>query len=439
MKERLQNFGKSIGSHTLLFLRWLILGVLLGVVGGLIGTLFSKSVAYVTNVRTEYSWLVFLLPLGGLVSVALYKLCRLGGVGTNQVFESVRKEKTVSPLLAPAVFVASCITHLLGGSAGREGAALQLGGSVSALFAKIFRLDEKSRHIITMCGMGAFFSAIFGTPLGAFVFAIEVVSVGHFCSAAIFPGLISSATAFFVAHSLGAEAERFPLTAVPELSLKTMGLVLLIAMIGALVSILFCHSLHYTSKIFKKWFQNEYLRIAVGGVLIALLTLAVGTDYNGGGIDVMLRIFETGDVRYEAFALKIIFTAITVAAGFKGGEIIPTLFIGATLGGALGTLLGLSPAFGAAVGIAALFCGVTNCPIATIILCIEMFGAEGSVCFALAAITSFLLSGNVSLYTSQRVVFSKWTEQLNNDGKESADEGTFSCADSAAQLDQKIS
>ena len=404
---------KNFKDYLLLFLRWLILGIILGLVGGLIGVLFSKAIGMVTQLRGEHNWLVFLLPLGGLATVAVYKLCRIDGVGTNHVFESVRGEKSVSFLLAPAVFACSCITHLCGGSAGREGAALQLGGSVASLLAKVFRLDEKTRHVITMCGMGAFFSAIFGTPLGAFVFAIEVVSVGHFCSTAIFPGLISSVIAFLVAHSLGAEAERFPLTAVPQLSLKTIALVLLLAVICALVSALFCYCLHYTSERFDKWFKNDFLKAAIGGALIVVLTMIVGsTDYNGGGVDVILRIFETGDVRYEAFALKIIFTAITVAAGFKGGEIIPTLFIGATLGGALGALIGLSPAFGAAIGIAALFCGVTNCPIATIILCIEMFGAEGSIYFALAAITSFLLSGYVSLYSSQKVVFSKWSEEL---------------------------
>jgi H+/Cl- antiporter ClcA len=301
----------------------------------------------------------------------------------------------------------------LGGSAGREGAALQLGGGVATLVGKVFRLDEKSRHVITMCGMGAFFSAIFGTPLGAFVFAIEVVCVGHFSSVAVFPGLVSSVTAFWIAHSLGAEAERFPLNSVPELSFKSFGITLLVALAGALVSVLFCYALHHTSRAFSKWFKNEYLKIAVGGLMIALLTVIVGTgDYNGGGINVIMRIFENGEVRYEAFALKILFTAITVAAGYKGGEIIPTLFIGATLGGALGVLLGISPAFGAALGMAALFCGVTNCPIATILLCIEMFGADGSIYFALAAITSFLLSGYVSLYSSQKVVFSKWCEEL---------------------------
>ncbi len=413
MKQVLKNWAKNIGKYGLVFLRWLLLSVVLGLVGGVIGTMFSKSIGYVTSVRMQHQWLIFLLPLGGIVTVAVYKLCKINGIGTNQVFQSAREQKRVSPWLAPAVFICSCLTHIFGGSAGREGAALQLGGGVASLFAKIFHLDEKTRHITVLCGMGAFFSAIFGTPLGAFVFALEVVCVGQFCTAAFFPGLVASITAFFVAHSLGAEAERFSLTQVPSLSFKTFIQVFALAIVSALVSALFCYAIQYTSKAFKRWFQNEYLRISVGALLIILLTLAVGNmDYNGGGIDVILRIFEEGQVRGEAFALKIIFTAITVAAGFKGGEIVPTLFIGATFGAAFGGLVGLSPAFAAALGMAALFCGVTNCPIATILLCIEMFGAQGSIYFALAAVISFLLSGYVSLYSGQKFVFSKWTDEL---------------------------
>ena len=413
MKQILKIWIKNIGKYGMLFLRWLLLGIVLGLVGGVGGTLFSKSIGFVTSLREQHHWLILLLPVGGIITVTVYKLCKISGVGTNQVFESAREEKSVSPWLAPAVFVCSCLTHLFGGSAGREGAALQLGGGVASLFAKIFRLDEKTRHIAVLCSMGAFFSAIFGTPLGAFVFALEVVCVGQLCAAAIFPALVASVTAFFVAHSLGAEAERFVIEKVPELSLQTFVQVFVLAMVGAFVSVVFCYTIKYTSRFFKKWLVNEYLRTVVGAVLIILLTWAVGTmDYNGGGIDVILRIFETGEVRGEAFALKIIFTAITIAAGFKGGEIVPTLFIGATFGAVFGGLVGLSPAFAAALGMAALFCGVTNCPLATIFLCIEMFGAQGSIYFALAAVVSFLLSGYVSLYSGQKFFFSKWMDEL---------------------------
>lgn len=406
---------KELADHfkacVLAFLKWLTLGIIIGALCGVVGAAFSKSVEAVTAIRGARPWLIYLLPVGGLVSVAVYKLCKVSGIGVANVFESVRTEKPVPVLLAPAIFTGSVITHLFGGSAGREGAALQLGSSIASLIGKALRLDEKTRHILTMAGMGAFFSAIFGTPLGAAVFALEVISVGYICSAAIFPCLVSSVTAYGIGALLGVHAERFSVTSTPELNFDTLWRVAVIAVAGALVSRLFCSSLHHTEHIFKKLFKNEFLRIAVGGVVVIALTLLVGTrDYNGGGIDVINRIFESGDVKYEAFILKIIFTSITVAAGFKGGEIVPTFFIGATLGGAVSVILGLNPALGAAVGMAALFCGVTNCPLATIVLSIEMFGTDSMVFCALAAVTSFLLSGSTGLYAAQRMVFSKYNE-----------------------------
>lgn len=402
----------SAKEYALAFLRWLALGILVGLACGLLGALFAKSVSFVTLLREENPWLLFLLPIGGLASVGIYKLCRVEGYGTNQVFESARTDKKVPFLLAPAIFIGSVITHLFGGSAGREGAALQLGGSISSVISKGLRLNENARHILTLCGMGAFFSAIFGTPLGACVFALEVVSVGHFCSAAFFPALISSVTAYGVSVSLGVAPERFIISSAPDFSLDILWRVAIIAIAGALVSIFFCKALRFSEEIFEKYLKNPFLRIAVGGIFIVLLTLLVGTtDYNGGGIEIINRIFTSGTVRYEAFLLKIVFTAITVAAGFKGGEIIPTFFIGASLGGALALLLNLNVSFGAAIGMAALFCSVTNCPIATIILSVELFGSESIIFLGLAAIISFLLSGKSSLYSSQRLEYSKLNEE----------------------------
>jgi len=398
--------------YILAFLCWLGLGIIIGAVCGVVGAAFAKSIEFVTELRAQVSWLLYLLPIGGVAIVWLYKLCHVTGMGTNQVFESVRSEKPVSPFLAPAIFIGSVITHMFGGSAGREGAALQLGGSISTMLAKVFHLNEKARHVLTMCGMGALFSALFGTPLGACVFAIEVVSVGSLCSAAVFPGLVASLTAFEVSTLLGVAPERFVPAIVPGIGVDALLRVAVIAVAGAVVSVIFCKAMHFAAETLEKIFKNPYLRAAVGGAIVILLTLVVGTtDYNGGGINVIARIFETGEVVSIAFILKIVFTAITIGAGFKGGEIVPTLFIGATMGGVLAPLVGLNPGFGAAVGIAALFCGVTNCPLATMLLSVEMFGAEGMIFYALSAGISFLLSGYASLYTGQQFAFSKLTDE----------------------------
>ncbi len=415
MKDVVKDYSKAAVIYLLAFAQWLALGLTVGIVGGIIGTGFSKSIIFVTELRSDYPWLVLLLPLGGLLSVAIYKLCKVTGIGTNEVFKTVRTEKKVPYLLAPAVFVGSTLTHLFGGSAGREGAALQLGGSVSSLFGRILHLDEKTQHILTMCGMGALFSALFGTPLGACVFALEVVSVGHFCSAAFLPAIVSSVTAYGVASFFKVHPERFVLTVDPELGVGVMWRVVVIAIVCAVVSFIFCHLMHFSEHIFKRFFKNEYLRILVGGALIVGLTIVIGnSDYNGGGVEVINRIFEGGGVRYEAFALKMLFTAITIGVGFKGGEIIPTLFIGATLGAAVGGLIGLDAGLSAAVGMSALFCGVTNCPLATIVLSVELFGGKGLIFCAISAIISFLLSGNASLYTSQKLVYSKLNDEEIN-------------------------
>lgn len=406
------NFNKA-KSFAAAFFCWLIAGIAVGVLCGLIGAAFSKSVSFVTELRAENDWLIYLLPVGGLLSVAVYKLCRVSEVGTNQVFDSIRSEKPLSFLLAPAIFIGSVITHLFGGSAGREGAALQLGGSVSALVSKLLRLDDKTRHILTLCGMGAVFSAIFGTPLGACVFALEVVSVGQICSAAIFPSLVSSVTAYLIACRFGIKPERFHLDFVPELSFDSLWRTAAVAVVTAIVSMLFCHAMHLSHKAAEKHIKNPFVRIFAGGVIVVLLTLIVGTrDYNGGGIEIIEGIFENGNVRPEAFILKIIFTVITISAGYKGGEIVPSLFIGATLGGALSSFVGLTPAMGAALGMSAFFCGVTNCPIATFFICTEMFGAQGMIFYAVAAAVSFVLSGYSSLYHSQHLVYSKLKEEI---------------------------
>ncbi len=400
-------------SYITAFIKWSALGIIMGILCGLVGAGFSKSITVVTDLRAQNPWTLFLLLPFGILTIFLYKLCRVEGLGTNQVFDSVRDENKITFKLAPAIFLSSVMTHLGGGSAGKEGAALQLGGSISSVVCKALRLDEKTRHILTMSGMGALFSAVFGTPLGACVFALEVVNVGHFCSAALFPSLVSSVVAFSLSASLGTPAECFDIGKLPRFSFDTMWRVTVIAIVGALVSVVFCVSLHAMTHLFDKAFKNTYVKTSVGALIIIALTAIVGSfKYNGGGMDTIVSVFEHGTVEYEAFLFKILFTAITVAAGFKGGEIVPTMFVGVTLGSLLSLVVGLPVPLCAAIGFCALFCGVTNCPLATIILAIEMFGSDGAIFFALSTVISFLLSGKFSLYSSQQFIYSKLNETL---------------------------
>lgn len=381
------------------FLKLFAASLIMGIICGAVGAAFAGSISFVTALRAEHSWLLYLLPIAGLATVLLYNALKVSNQNTNRVLESVKTEKKISLKLAPAVFAASVLTHLCGGSAGKEGAALQLGGSIAYPVSKIFGFDENERHTVVLCGMAALFSAVFGTPLGAFVFALEVVCIGKACVRSAFPVLASSLLSFGTAQLLGAHAERFDIGAFPEISFSLVWKFGVICICGAAAGFIFCRALHFCEHLFKRLFKNAYIRIFLGGALIVLLSAAVGSsDYNGGGMHIIERIFETGEVRYEAFLLKIIFTSLTVAAGFKGGEIVPTFFIGAALGGALSVLLGISPAFGAAVGMVTLFCSMTNCPIASAVLAAELFGIKGIVFYAAASAAGFFLSGKGSLY-----------------------------------------
>ena len=394
------------------FAKWTFFSLIVGCVGGGVGALFAHLIAFVTDVRMNNEWLLYLLPLGGVAIALIYHLLKVEHQGTNQVFEAVRSEKRVPCRLAPAIAISAGITHLLGGSAGKEGAALQLGGSVATLIGRIFRCDDKDRHILTVSGMAAVFAAVFGTPMGAAVFAVEVVSVGYVSLSALYPSFASALVAYLFAVRLGVHPERFNVDIIPEISAVYLGKVLVLAVVVAVVSIVFCLAMKHSHEAFEKYIRNPYIRAVVGGVVVIALTLLVGTrDYNGGGMHIIEGIFHGEEVSKWAFLLKIIFTAVTIGSGFKGGEIVPTLFIGATLGFTMADIVGMPVAFCAAIGMVALFASVTNCPIATVFLAAELFGAEGLLYYALAIFVAFVLSGYFSLYTGQKIVFSKIKEE----------------------------
>ena len=380
------------------YLSILLISLTLGLCGGVVGAVFFHLFTAVTNLRTANPWLVFLLPIGGLLTVKIYKLLKTEGLSTDSVLKSLKGEKRVSPWLLPAVFVSSLLTHLFGGSAGKEGAALQMGGAVSSLLSNKFKVDESKSDIGTVCGMSAFFSALFGTPLGASVFAAEVVFLKKQSYKWLIPSLLSGFTAFLISGVLGVHPERFSLS-LPAFDFSLFWKTGVIILVCSAVCILFVFTLEKTKELFRKIFKNPYVRIAAGGILIILLTVIEGSgDYNGGGMNIVEKIFSHNTVKYEAFLLKIIFTAITVAAGFKGGEIVPTFFIGATSGGALALLLGVPVPFGAALGMAVLFGGATNCSLSAILLCGEMFGFKGIAYFTFAAVVAHLLTGKNRLY-----------------------------------------
>lgn len=404
----------SILKYVFAFVKWIVISAIVGAVGGFVGVAFHVSVEKVTELRLEHSWLVFLLPVGGLVIAGLYKLCKLEHAGTNNVIDSVRTDKKVPFLLPPLIFVATVITHLFGGSAGREGAALQLGGGIGTDVGKLFRLDEKDMHLATLCGMSAVFAALFGTPLTAALFALEVISVGIVYYSGIIPCLVSSLIAYLISLMFKVEPVRFTLANAPEYNVPDFFRVAGLAVGGALMSILFCVAMHYTERFGRRFLKNSFLRVVAGGALIIILTMIFGRDYNGAGMNIIQNAVEHGNAVWYACILKIIFTAITIASGYKGGEIVPTLFIGSTFGCVFGALLGLDPGFGAAIGMVAMFCGVVNCPIASIFLSVEIFGAGSLLYFAVACGVGYMLSGYFGVYSSQKIMYSKTRAEYIN-------------------------
>lgn len=394
--------------HPIVFLKWILFACIIGIVAGGVSVGFYYAFNYATNLRISYSWLLYLLPIGGVAIVLLYRVCGMEkDRGTNFVLKAVRENAALPLKTAPLVFISTLITHLLGGSSGREGAILQIGGSISSSIGRRMHLDDKDSRIITMCGMSAAFSALFGTPLAAAVFAMEMVSVGVMYYAAIVPCTLSSIIAVALAKLCGVAPTAYTIAAVPNFSMLLIVQVIAMGILCAILSIFFCRIMHHAPKLYEKYIPNPILRIAVGGSLIIILTVICHSrDYNGAGGSVIEAAIG-GSAHPEAFLLKMIFTAVTLGAGYKGGEIVPVFFTGSTFGCVAAPLIGLSPTFGAALGLVAVFCGVTNCPMTSILLALELFGAAQMPMFALICAVSYMLSGYYSLYSEQKIVYSK--------------------------------
>ncbi len=401
---------KERGKIFLHFIKWVMVSGVIGVVVGWGGTAFSYGMEYVTEIRGEHPWLILGLPFAGLLIVFLYHMAgREHDRGTNGVLAAVRSEERLPARMAPLIFVTTLVTHLFGGSAGREGAALQMGGSIGNWFGRLFHMDEADGKTIIMCGMSACFSALFGTPMAATFFAMEVVNVGIMYYAALVPCVFSALVASGVAHACGVRSEAMTILEIPELTMRATLKIMLLAVLCAVVSVMFCKLLHLVSEKGKKWFPNSYHRVLVAGVMIILINVLLQSgDYMGAGMHIIERCIVEGEGRPEAFLCKMILTALTLGAGYKGGEIVPSFFIGATFGCLVGGAIGLSPSLCAAVGMIAVFCGVTNSPITSLFIAFELFGMEALPFFLLAVAISYRLSGYHSLYDAQKIVYSKY-------------------------------
>ncbi len=418
MKERIRDRFSVAVWQLRSFLKWIALAVVVGVIIGLTGTVFHVLLEKAAFLREQHPWLLFLLPAAGLVIVFLYRITDMArDQGTNFVLVAVRTKWHLRLRTAPLIFISTILTHLCGGSAGREGAALQLGGCISAAMGRFLHLNDDDLHIITMCGMAAGFSALFGTPIAAAVFAMEVISMGIMYYSAIVPCILSALLASLISSWFGIENTTYVIRQIPAVSLDSILRVSLMGLLFAVLSSVFCLAMGLISRGYQKLFPNQYLRVLVGGALVIAVTLLLGTrDYNGAGMEI-IALAIAGQAVPWAFLAKMLLTALTLGAGFRGGEIVPAFFVGATFGCTVAPLLGVDPSFGAALGLVSVFCGVTNSPIAAVILSYELFGGAALPLFALSCAISYTMSGYYSLYSGQEIRLSKFRPVQYPDGK----------------------
>lgn len=390
--------------------RWIAFSFFMGMFVGVYCAVFSRSMAFVTELRATYPWLIFTLPFLGLIIVFLYRLCRIyNDRGTNQVITSINGQDHVPVQMSVLIFISTVLTHLGGGSAGREGAALQMGGSLGNLVAGMIEEDTRDTKIFIMIGMSAAFAAVFGTPMAAVIFSMEVISVGIMHYSALLSCTLAALTANFFAQGMGVHPDTYQILSIPGLNLTNIIKIMILSLLIAGLSTIFIKTLEKFSSIYGRLFPNPYIKIFTGGCIFVAVILVFGlSDYTGTGSNLIDTAVTEGEAPTLSFIIKMLLTALTLEAGFKGGELVPSFAVGATFGCLFGKLLEISPSFCSAVGMVAMFCAVTNCPIASLLISFELFGYQGIPFFMIAIALSYTLSGYKSLYKDQIIVYSKY-------------------------------
>lgn len=409
------------------FVKWIILGGVVGLLVAPICVFFLNILESAAYLRETNPLIVVFLPVGGAFVSLLYKKYGKGAsTGTNLVVEDITRDTENLPLrMGLFAFIGTVITHLFGGSSGRGGAAVQIGASIAATIGRHLKMDAKFHRLLLMAGISAGFGSIFGTPLAGSIFAIEVISSGKMEYDGLIPSVISGVIAQTIALKLNVSHPVYELQriAVERFTFIMIIKVTLASLIFALGSIFFSQALNLSKKYFTKFFPDIIKRSFAGGVIVAGLSFLVGThNYIGIGTDFIKSSFFEIKTLGDPI-MKIIFTALTLGAGFQGGEITPLFFTGAALGSSLSPYFGLPISFLASLGLVAVFAGATNTPIAGFIMGIELFGGENMTYFFIACMVSYLFSGRKGIYTSQRVEVEK-AEIFNEDEPEFFEENS---------------
>tara|TARA_R110002020_G_scaffold293535_2_gene508998 strand:- start:101020 stop:102324 length:1305 start_codon:yes stop_codon:yes gene_type:complete len=418
--KKLKNFLTSIEQFpSLIYLfKWIAICTLIGLIAGSISAFFLLSLEWATNWREAHLWIIALLPVGGFIIGLSYHLYGDSVVkGNNLLLEEFHSPKKIIPFrMAPLVLFGTILTHLFGGSAGREGTAVQVGGAVADRFTKLFKLSNRDRKIVLIAGISAGFASVFGTPLAGGIFALEVLVLGRIRLDAIIPSFIAAVLADYFCQMWDVSHTHYHIDTVAEMNPVNLLWALLAGIIFGLVAMLFSKSTHFWSNLFKKHIKYPPLRPVIGGVVLAIAIYSIGTTkYIGLGLPTIVDSFEINLNSYD-FLAKLLFTSFTLGAGFKGGEVTPLFYIGATLGNVLIWFIPLPMGLLAGMGFVAVFAGATNTPIACTVMGIELFGIESGVFIALACSVSYLFSGHSGVYASQIIGSPKNNTYLREKG-----------------------
>ena len=389
--------------------KWILICVLIGIFSGSASAFFLVSLEFVTQFRIHHDWIVWFLPFGGLlVGLSYYYWGESVVKGNNLLLEEYENPQKVIPFkMAPLVLFGTLITHLFGGSAGREGTAVQMGGAIADQFTKIFKLDNSERKILIILGISAGFASVFGTPLAGAIFALEVLYFSKINLKSILLSFLVAYVAYFTVEFWQVKHTHYSIPEIPQISISTIFYTIIIGVLSGLAALLFSRSTHFWGSLFSK-IKYPPLRPFIGGIILAIAIAGFGfTKFSGLGVPEIVDSFSNQNQWYD-FLLKILFTGFTLGAGFKGGEVTPLFFVGATLGSALSVIIPMPIALLAGLGFVAVFSGATHTPIACTIMGLELFGLQPGIFIAIACIVAYFSSGSVGIYKSQIVSKNKF-------------------------------
>lgn len=400
----------NLKNNILLLSKWIFICVLVGFLSGSASAFFLVSLEWVTQYREHHNWIIWLLPIGGLIVGLSYHYYGKEVVkGNNLLLEEYENPEKIIPLkMAPLVLFGTLITHLFGGSAGREGTAVQMGGAIADQFTSIFKLDGSDRKTIIILGISAGFASIFGTPLAGAIFALEVLYFSKITYKSVFWSFVVAYFANFTVEIWQVKHTHYHIPIVPHITATILGWIIIVSLLFGFAAMLFSRSTHFWGKLFSKTIAYPPLRPMVGGIILATTFYFIGTTkFIGLGVPVIVEAFSNPNQATD-FLFKILFTGFTLGAGFKGGEVTPLFFVGATLGSALSVIVPLPIALLAGMGFVAVFSGATHTPIACTVMGMELFGIESGLYILIACIVAYYASGSVGIYHSQIVKGAKY-------------------------------